>query len=81
MTAHAERAENIEFMHSGSVTYIASAVIKGPQPTVADIDPSWQPGLYSAQQVLAIAKEIVEEQEAARMASQPAPSHPKMRAF
>jgi hypothetical protein len=65
---HAEDAQNIEFVHGlGSNTYLATAVVKGPHPTLSQIDPSWEPGLYSAQEVKEIAARIVAEQEEIRM--------------
>jgi hypothetical protein len=64
---HAELAQNIAIVHVGSTTYVAIAVTKGPHPTIADIDPSWEPGLYSAAEVLKLTDAILDQQQAAQI--------------
>lgn len=64
--AHSIETHNIALVHVGPITYIANIVVKGPHPTLADIPPSWEPGLYSAGEVLAITNRILDEQEDAQ---------------
>jgi hypothetical protein len=62
---HAKRAQNVALEAVGEVVFVASEVIEGPYPIVAQMDPSWEPGVYSAAEVVAIAKEIAARQDAA----------------
>lgn len=60
----------------GDVTFVAGAVVKAPHPTVAEMaEHGMEPGIYSAQEVLAIASRIViqQEQEREMAAGEPAP--------
>jgi len=62
---HAELAQDVALEAVGDVVFVASEVIRGPHPAIAQMDPSWGPGIYSAAQVVAIAKEIAARQDAA----------------
>lgn len=60
---NATRTANIFLEARGDVTFIGTAVVHGPQPTIADFDPSWEPTLLSAAEVVSIAATLVGVQE------------------
>lgn len=65
--AHAEESDNIAILNVGQTIFAAIVVKKGPHPTVRDIDPSWEPGLYSAAEVMKITDAILNQQQEAQV--------------
>jgi transcriptional regulator with XRE-family HTH domain len=71
----AEIAQPIFHEVVGPLTFVAGSVEKGPRPSLAEmVAGEMEPGIFSAQEVLAIAGRIVIEQEEARMSATPPPS-------
>jgi hypothetical protein len=75
---HAWRDARAEGLHGaghyevGPVTVVATVVLKGPHPTLADmIDGGMEPGIYSAAEAVAIKDRVLAEQEAALVEAVP----------